>query len=229
MLTPAAEKESCSRFRKYLKETSWDLKAVVFDAVPKLCYSIIHLACLLGKNRALEVLSEFGFHPLVHTPITEETPLHMTVRLLVNQPSGSLFLCESVVSIFKILNRHSHAISLLSAKDYQGNTVLHSLANLFSPKRLVPELTALFYLFRVFVHFLLRGQKSSPTVTHQILSSMLSDCNKKGESVEKILRRSAVGEEVLKYLTGLMSGIMEDDCSGEPDMTHGELIIGWFQ
>ena len=225
ILTPVAERESCSRFRNYLKKTSWDLNAVVFDPMPRLCYSIIHLACLLGKHRALEVLSEFGFHPLIHTSITEETPLHMTVRLLANQPTGSLFLCESVVSIFKILNRYSHAISLLLAKDYKGNTVLHSLANLFSPKRLVPELTALVYLFRVFVHFLLRGQKSSPADAHQVLSSVLSDCNKKGETVEKILRRSAVGEGVWQYLTGLMGGSVEGDCSEDHDVTQGESII----
>ena len=223
--TPAAEQKSCSNFRNYLKETAWDLSAVVPDPLPLLCYSVVHLACLLGKHKALDVLSEFGFHPLVHTAITEETPLHMTLRLLQYQPSGSLFLCNSVVSIVKILNRHSHAISLFSAKDYKGDTVLHSLAKMFLPKKQVHESIELVYLFRVFVHFLLKGQTSSSSVTHQILSSSLSDCNKRGESVEAILRRSAEGKEILKYLTGLMGRSAKDDSPGVLDGTNSEFII----
>lgn len=204
LMLPAVEKKSCSNFRNYLQQTCWDFNAVVPDPLPKLCYSIIHLACLLGKCKALEVLSEFGFHPLIHSAITEETPLHMTVHLMNNQLSGGLFLCESIVSILKILNRHSHAISLFSAKDYKGNTVLHSMANLLSLKKYsICHLTTVVYLFKVFAHFLLGGCNSPAAVPHQILSSTLSECNKKGESIESMLQRSEVGNKLLTDLLAL--------------------------
>ena len=206
LITPAVENESCSNFRAYLQETVWDLNAIVPDQLPKLCYSVIHLACLLGKCKALEVLSDFGFRPLIRTSITEETPLHMALHLLEHQPLGSLFLCNAIVNIVKTLNRHSHAISLFSAKDYRGNTVLHSLTKMLSPTKSCSETTTIVYLFRVFVHFLLRGQQSSPTVTQQILSNSLKDYNKAGESVEVLLQNTVVGEQLWKYLAGLMEG-----------------------
>ena len=67
-------------------------------------------------------------------------------------------------------------------------------------------MTTIVYLFRVFVHFLLRGQQSSPTVTQQILSNSLKDYNKAGESVEVLLQNTVVGEQLWKYLAGLMEG-----------------------
>ena len=232
--TPAADKEACSNLRTYLTQTAWDLNTVIPDPLPKLCYSVVHLACLLGKYKALEVLSEFGFHPLIHTAITEETPLHMTMQLLNHQSqllyyqsSSGIFLCNNVVSIVKTLNRHSHAISLFSAKDYKGDTVLHSLAKMISGrKKSLSESTMLVYLLRLFVQYLLKGQNSSASVVHEILSSALQDCNKKGENVEALLKRSFVGEEIWTYLTGLMGGRVEEDCSGVLQSTQpcSELI-----
>ena len=233
ILTPADENESCSNFRTYLKDSSWDLNNVVPDKLPKLCYSIIHLACLLGKYKALEVLSEFGFHPLIHTAITEETPLHMTVHLLQYQTLGSLFMCNAIISIVKTLNRHSHAISLFSAKDYKGNTVFHLLAKMLLSNKSVSEQktairTAIVYLFRVFVHFLLKGQNSSSPVTCQILSSALQDCNKAGESVKALLQKTVVGKQLWMYLASIMEGSVAAGVTSRLlDSSNGEYNLNW--
>lgn len=200
------EIESCARFRDYLKKNHWDMSSVVPAHMPCLRLPIVHLACLLGKHKALWVLSELGFHPLIHSAQTEETPLHMTVQLLRHQSSSSsIFLSDVVMSILKTLNQHSHAISLFSAKDKNGNSVLHAMAELISSN--VPVSAALLYvhLFRVFVHFLLKGQQNIPeSESLQILSSCLKDCNKFGLDVESILQKSICGQQLLEYLRDLM-------------------------
>ncbi|XP_078360891.1 uncharacterized protein LOC144645265 isoform X2 [Oculina patagonica] len=200
------EIESCAKLKDYLKKSHWDMSSVVPSPMPSLRLPIVHLACLLGKHKALWVLSELGFHPLIHTARTEETPLHMTMQLLRHQSSSSsVFLSEVVVSILKTLNRHSHAISLFSAKDKNGNSVLHAMAELISSN--VPVSAALLYvhLFRVFVHFLLKGQQNIPeSESLQILSSCLKECNKFGLDVESILQKSIYGQWLLEYLRDLM-------------------------
>lgn len=209
--TATAEAESCANLRDYLKKSHWAIPKVVPALEPSLRLPIVHLACFLGKHKALEVLSEFGFHPLIHTAKTEETPLHMTVQLLRNQTSNSIFLSDVVLSIVKTLNQHSHAISLFSAKDKKGNSVLHAMAELISSN--VPESATLLYvyLFRVFVHFILKGQQNIPeSESLQILSSCLKDCNKAGQDVESLLQKSISGEQLLEYLTCLMQkGMLE--------------------
>ena len=218
------EMESCAKLRDYLNKTHWDMSSVVPALMPCLHLPVVHLACLLGKHRALEVFSEFRFHPLIHSAETEETPLHMTMQLLHHQTSGSIFLSDVVVSIFKTLNRHSHAISLFSAKDKKGNSVLHAMAELISSN--VPESAALLYvyLFRVFVHFLLKGQQNIPeSESLQILSSCLKDCNKLGQDVESILQKSIPGQHLLEYLGGLMQSRMQLTSAGtlgEAELSH---------
>lgn len=197
------ENESCANFRNYLKETGWPIDSVVLDPMPSLCYSIVHLACLLGKHKALEVLSEFGFHPVSLAAITDETPLHMVVRLLRHEWSGSIFLCDTVVSIVKTLSQHVHGMFLLSAKDYKGNTILHSLAEIISLPSIPVEVTLLcVYLLRVFVHLLLK--ELNPSVHYWCLSKFLTDCNKAGQTVELLLNRNGYGKQMyLRYVSGV--------------------------
>lgn len=209
--TLAVENESCASFRNYLKETSWPIDSVVSDPMPSLCYSIVHLACLLGKHKALEVLSEFGLQPLSHAAITDETPLHMTVRLLRHEWSGSTFLCDVVVSIVKTLTCHIHGMFLLSAKDYKGNTVLHSMAEIIgSPSVPVGVELLCVYLFRVFFNLTLKGL--NPPLHCWCLSKFLTDCNKAGQTVELLLKRN----DYLRYVGGVKdvtSATAEEVCA----------------
>lgn len=214
------ELESCREFKKYLKDTRWDMHTVVPDRMPSLCYPIVHLACLLGKYKALKVLSELGFHPLVQANINEETPLHMTVKLLRYETASPLFLSHVVVSIVTTLNQHSHAISLFSAKDKSGNSVLHAMAKVIQDNSSDSPASVLHvYLFRVFIHLLLKGQHTvSPSACVQILSSCLKDYNKAGEDVEFLLQRSTHGQQLLEYLRGLMQA-MQEMSAGAPTLT----------
>lgn len=176
---------------------------------------MVHLACLLGKHKALEVLSEFGFHPLSHAAITDETPLHMAVRLLRHEWSGSIFLCDVVVSIVKTLNRHIRGMFLLLAEDNKGNTVLHSMAEIIgSPS--TPEAVALLfvYLFRVFVHLLLK-EEFAPLQLWS-LSISLTYCNQAGQNVEFLLKRNSYGKQLLKYLRDV-SGMKEVTVTSTPE------------
>jgi len=113
-------------------------------------------------------------------------------------------LPDVVVSTVKTLNQHSHPISLFSAKDIKGNSVLHAMAELISSN--IPEAVTLLcvYLFRVFVHFILKEQHCITTYgSLHVLSSILKDCNKAGQNVESLLQRSIHGEQLLEYLKGL--------------------------
>ena len=206
--TPPVEHKSLSNFRNYLKEKSWDVHSVIPDPSPWLCFSIVHLACLLGKYKALEVLSEIGFDPLTQTTSTKETPLHMVMRLIRHfegtskNCTSNLFLSDVVVNILKTLSRFTHAKSLFSVKDYKGNTVLHLLAEMMGQSKL-PVSTAMFhvYLFRVFMHFQLKGLSFSEA--RLTLSSSLKEGNDTGQSVEFLLMRSLYGAPLLKCLRDL--------------------------
>ena len=204
--TPTAEDESCADLKDYLNKSHWVISEVVPALEPSLRLPIVHLACFLGKHKALEVLSEFGFHALLRTANTEETPLHMTVQLLRYQTNHSIFLSDVVVNIVKTLNQHIHPISLFSAKDAKGNSVLHAMAELVS-SNYVPESARLLYiyLFRVFVHFLMKERQYIPkSGSLQILSNCLKDCNKAGQDVETLLQKSTYGKQLLEYFNGLM-------------------------
>ena len=203
--TATVEDESCADLKDYLKKSHWVIPEVVPALEPSFRLPIVHLACYLGKHKALEVLSEFGFHALLRTANTEETPLHMTVQLLRYQTSNSIFLSDVVMSIVKTLNQHSHLISLFSAKDMKGNSVLHALAELISSN--VPKAATLLYvyLFRGFVHLILKERECIPNSgSLQIVSNCLKDCNKAGQTVESLLQKSIHGEQLLEYLNGLM-------------------------
>ena len=218
----SVEAESCANLRDYLKKSCWDISKVVPALEPSLRLPIAHLACFLGKHKALEVLSEFHLHPLLRTAKTMETPLHMTVQLLQHQPSNNIFLSDVIVSIVKTLNQHSHPISLFSAKDTKGNSVLHAMAELISST--VPEAATLLYvyLFRVFVNFILKEQRCIPkSASLQILSGCLMDCNKAGQNVKSLLQKSIHGVHLLEYLNGLMQ-------KGRPEMsseTVGKTVL----
>lgn len=219
--TLTTETESCAKFRNYLEETAWSLDSVVHDHTPSLRYPITHLACLLGKYQALEVLSEFGFGPLSTTAITDETPLHMLVRLLRHEWSGSIFLCDAVVSIINTLSRHIHGMFLLSAKDCRGNTVLHLMAETIgSPNVPIPVTLLFVYLFRVFVHFQLKGQIAS--VQHWSLSNSLRNCNDTGQNVEFLLERNCYGEQLLTYLRKFLDQTEPSEMSKGQSATTGK-------
>lgn len=203
--TATAEGESCADLKDYLRKSHWAISEVVPALEPRLRLPIVHLACFLGKHKALEVLSEFGFHALLRTANTEETPLHMTVQLLRYQTSNFIYLSDVVVDIVKTLNQHIHPISLFSAKDAKGNSVLHAMAVLISSN--VPEAATVLYvyLFRWFVHFLMKERQYIPkSGSLQILSNCLKDCNKSGQDVESLLQKSIHGKQLLEYLNGLM-------------------------
>lgn len=207
-VTASVEAQSYADLRDYLRKSCWDISKVVPDVDPSLRLPSVHLACFLGKHKALEVLSEFHLHPLLRTAKTEETPLHMTVRLLRHQTSNGIFLPDVVVSIVKTLNQYSHPISLFSAKDIKGNSVLHAMAELISSN--IPETFTLLcvYLFRVFVHFILKEQHCIKLWSLHILSSFLKDCNKAGQNVESLLQKSVHGGQLLEYLKGLQEKSM---------------------
>lgn len=203
--TATVEAESCADLKDYLKKSRWVIPKVVPDLEPSLCLPIVHLACFLGKYKALEVLAELGFHPLLRTASTEETPLHMTVQLLRHHTFNSIFLSHVVVSIVKTLNQHCHPISLFSAKDSKGNSVLHAMAELISSNLPLASTLLFVYLFRVFIHILLKKRQYIPkSGSPQILSNCLNDCNKAGQNVESLLQKSFHGEQLLEYLNGLM-------------------------
>lgn len=211
--TATVEAESCADLKDYLEKSHWVIPEVVPALEPSLRLPIVHLACFLGKHKALEVLSDFGFHALLRTANTEETPLHMTVQLLHYQTSNSIFLSDVVVNIVKTLNQHCHPISLFSAKDAKGNSVLHAMAKLISSNVPVAATLLYVYLFRVFVHFILKERQCIPkSGSLQILSNCLKDCNKAGQNVESLLQESIHGEQLLEYLNGLIQ-------KGRPEMS----------
>ena len=218
--TATVEAKSCADLKDYLKKSHWLISRVVADHEPNLRLPVVHLACLLGKHKALEVISEFGFHALLRTAKTEETPLHMTVRLLRHQTFNTIFLSDVVVSIVKTLNQHCHPISLFSAKDTKGNSVLHAMAELISSSLSVAATLLYVYLFRVFIHILLKERQYIPkSGSRQILSNCLKDCNKAGQNVESLLQKSIHGEQLLEYLNGLMkngkSELMSSETTGK--------------
>lgn len=202
------EGESCANLKDYLTKRHWVISEVVPAREPSLRLPIVHLACFLGKHKALEMLAEFGFHALLRTANTEETPLHMAVQLLRYQryqTSNSIFLSDVVVSIVKTLNQHIHPISLFSAKDAKGNSVLHAMAELVSSNAPNAATLLYVYLFRVFVRFLMKERQYIPkSGSVQILCNCLKDCNKAGQDVESLLQRSIHGKQLLEYLNGLM-------------------------
>jgi len=218
--TATVEAESCADLKDYLEKSHWVIPEVVPALEPSLRLPIVHLACFLGKHKALEVLSDFGFHALLRTANTEETPLHMTVQLLHYQTSNSIFLSDVVVNIVKTLNQHCHPISLFSAKDAKGNSVLHAMAKLISSNVPVAATLLYVYLFRVFVHFILKERQCIPkSGSLQILSNCLKDCNKAGQNVESLLQESIHGEQLLEYLNGLMQ-------KGRPEMSSKTIVEG---
>ena len=211
--TLTKETKSLSNFRNYLIETAWPVDEVVPDPLPSLCFSVVHLACLLGKHKALHLLmSEFTFDPLIRTAITEETPLHMTLKLIHHQSNNGIFLSDVVVSIVKTLSQCMHASLLLSAKDYEGNTVFHTMAESISYVTMISVTVLLVYLFRVLVYFQLNGLSVSAACLN--LSNSLTDCNRAGQTVEQLLQSSALGRELLEYLKYARDSLMKEVITG---------------
>ena len=196
-----AENKACSEFRGYLKKTAWDFACDVPDPCPELQYPIAHLACRLGKYRALEELSEFGFDPLCRC-CTGETPLHSLVRLVASESAGYLFLPRVVVNIFKTLSKRSTALSLISAKDGDGCTVLHTLAYIVLITNSDSVVFLYAFVFRLLVSFLLSEHSGARGVDHTL--QLLKTCNNAGHNVRQLLEASVLGRQLLNTVTNLL-------------------------
>ncbi|PFX27128.1 uncharacterized protein LOC111328037 isoform X1 [Stylophora pistillata] len=215
---PSVESKSLLNFRNYLNDNLWHIHRDIPEPSSKLRFPIVHLACLLGKYKALEELSKIGFDPVIQTSETRETPLHMVMRLIrhFEGTMHNLFLSNAVVNIFKTLSRTTPVKVLLSMKDCRGNTAFHSLAEMMGQGKLpLPAAMLLVYVFRVFVHFQLKELSSSEA--RSALWTSLKKRNDSGQSVESLLMRSLHGAPLLKFLQHLC-----DTRESSPTLLEGQ-------
>lgn len=169
-------KKALDKFNK----TKWLRSGCVPERNDKLCFPLVHWACIFGKYKPLEYLvSEKGFELMVKVGKNQQGPLHSMVQHLtsgLNPKSSREYIGTTFGNVLNVFLKHVPEV--LCEKDASlGDTILHFLA-----KRCTSDPYS-----RMYLKILLVNMKESDKVTAEKAEEILSAVNKRGDTFLHLL------------------------------------------
>ncbi|EDO41132.1 predicted protein [Nematostella vectensis] len=181
-------------------QEGWNPHSNVDDPLEEFQWPLVHWACVLGKDYALEWLFKMNFRPNAVNEKTGETAVHKMLHSLYGVcQHGGISIQQTFskfLDLLRMLTSHDCDL-LLIPESSKGNTALHTCATLIIRQE---GATSELEYYEYCMTAILRRITAHKTSVTNIAFDALNYKNKKNKTVLHILAKKNISINILRYL-----------------------------